>query len=419
MNRFFKTAGLMCLAVSVLGSTVYAEVETLQKDTEVKIYGTTASGEAEKNVIANVLAPGKSYDDLLKAAFAEQGNIVVYHNQGKTAEKGAFEFIIDMTGMPSGLYSVNVTDSGTADLIYTDMDKNADALNWLTGLEKAPTAEEFEAKQADLGFYGGLYEDADVSEVMDMLYTSSKNGEFDSLKKDEATATFEKITVISALNGNKVENIMECGSEIGIENSDVADFLDLSFCEKASFANELTDRLSGNSYESTEEFDEDLTEAFILSAVRYPDGYNNLTDLLNAFDSEIGISKKVTATIASKISGKSYDDYDALADAIDKVNTGSSGGSGSSGGGGGGRVSSNKAPELQVGTEVVDTPETEEYHINIFTDLENVEWAKDAIVYLAELDIVHGDGNFRFNPENNVTREEFTNLVVQAFAPNA
>lgn len=421
MNRFLKTAGLMCLAVSVLGCSGYAEVETAQKDTEVKIYGNTTTGKADINIIANVLAPGMSYEDLLKANPTEQGNIVVYHNQGKTGENGAFEFVLDMTDKPSGLYSVNVTDSGTAELIYTDMGKNSEALKWLTELEKAPTAEEFAEKQADLGFYGELYGDADDEEIRDMLYTSSKNGEFDSLKKEDAISVFEKITVISALNGNKVENIMECGAEIGIDNSNIADFLDLSFCGKVSFTKEFTERLSGNGYDSTDEFDEDITEAFILSAVRYPDGYNNLTELLNRFDSEIGINKKVTATMASKISGNNYDDFDSLAEDINKMSTGSSGGSGSSGGGGGGgRISSsNKAPELQVSTEVTQSDKTEEYHIDIFTDLENVEWAKEAIVYLAELDIVHGDGSFKFYPENNVTREEFTKMVVQAFAPNA
>lgn len=50
----------------------------------------------------------------------------------------------------------------------------------------------------------------------------------------------------------------------------------------------------------------------------------------------------------------------------------------------------------------------------VFSDLENYEWAKDIIEYLAEKEIVNGsDGNF--NPQDSVPREQFVKMAVNAF----
>jgi|LSQX01.3.fsa_nt_gb hypothetical protein len=50
-----------------------------------------------------------------------------------------------------------------------------------------------------------------------------------------------------------------------------------------------------------------------------------------------------------------------------------------------------------------------------FNDLQQVEWAKNSILYLYEHGIVSGDGDGNFRPLDNITREEFVRLVVEAF----
>ena len=49
-----------------------------------------------------------------------------------------------------------------------------------------------------------------------------------------------------------------------------------------------------------------------------------------------------------------------------------------------------------------------------FSDLSDAEWAVSAINALADKGIISGDDNGKFNPNNNVTREEFTKMVVLA-----
>ena len=51
----------------------------------------------------------------------------------------------------------------------------------------------------------------------------------------------------------------------------------------------------------------------------------------------------------------------------------------------------------------------------MFSDLDSVPWAREAIQELAKRNILNGKGNGRFDPDGNVTREEFAKLIVNAF----
>lgn len=52
----------------------------------------------------------------------------------------------------------------------------------------------------------------------------------------------------------------------------------------------------------------------------------------------------------------------------------------------------------------------------IFDDMQNHTWACEAVNYLFDNDIVNGVSDFSFAPSNNITREQFTKLICEAFA---
>lgn len=86
---------------------------------------------------------------------------------------------------------------------------------------------------------------------------------------------------------------------------------------------------------------------------------------------------------------------------------------GSSGGGGGG--SSRSTGSYSSGTTVNEyqiekLPEPTEG----FSDLTDAEWAIEAITALAGKGIVSGSGDGKFNPNNSVTRDEFTKMTILA-----
>lgn len=86
----------------------------------------------------------------------------------------------------------------------------------------------------------------------------------------------------------------------------------------------------------------------------------------------------------------------------------------SSGGGGGssssgGRVSSGTVVSAPSATAKPLPSETD------FVDLDNVEWARDAILTLKSKGIINGVDNSHFAPEMNVKREEFIKMIIGAF----
>ena len=96
--------------------------------------------------------------------------------------------------------------------------------------------------------------------------------------------------------------------------------------------------------------------------------------------------------------------------------TGTGGGFGGGGGGGGGGSSSkpkdDKTEEEEPTDQPVDTPETAERK---FTDLGNHKWAEDAIYRLVEAGVVNGTSENTYSPGVNITRADFTTLIVRAF----
>ena len=98
--------------------------------------------------------------------------------------------------------------------------------------------------------------------------------------------------------------------------------------------------------------------------------------------------------------------YEAANPPITSSNTGG-------GGGGGGAfipgtvkpAEDGKTTDNNIGQQPIVTP-TE------FTDLDSVDWAADSINNLRKLNIVSGDANGNFNPNNNITREEFLKIVI-------
>lgn len=116
--------------------------------------------------------------------------------------------------------------------------------------------------------------------------------------------------------------------------------------------------------------------------------------------------------------------YDELSPTINKIindvinnsGSGSSGGGGGAGSGGGGGSSSGGNRGNTVTGVVVTNPSTVQTEDSqSFVDItDDVSWAKESIEYLREKGIVSGVGDNRFEPNRNITREEFVKMVVEA-----
>ena len=104
---------------------------------------------------------------------------------------------------------------------------------------------------------------------------------------------------------------------------------------------------------------------------------------------------------------------DAFEDAVKSVNKGDTQGGGSSGGG------SSKGGSLGGGSfsapQNMDVPVNTQTQSDVFTDIANVQWARNAINYLYAKGIINGKSKDKFCPDDMITREELVKIVVTAF----
>ena len=127
--------------------------------------------------------------------------------------------------------------------------------------------------------------------------------------------------------------------------------------------------------------------------------------------------KKVASNIknASQLEAK----YDEFAEKIEteknkeETGVGSSGNSG--GGSSSGRGNSNRNDVSGVVTnDLLPSENTNEVITETFCDLNTVSWAKEAICYLADKNVLNGRENGLFYPDDLVTREEFVKMITLA-----
>jgi len=120
------------------------------------------------------------------------------------------------------------------------------------------------------------------------------------------------------------------------------------------------------------------------------------------------------ASVISTITGKSFATCKAAVEELNlqidmkrnpnKYKDDDNGGSSSGGsGGGGGRGQTAYLPAIEPVEEK-----------DIFVDLKDAEWAREAIEYLYNAKVVNGNPDGSFAPDNNVTRAEFIKMVIAA-----
>jgi len=95
-----------------------------------------------------------------------------------------------------------------------------------------------------------------------------------------------------------------------------------------------------------------------------------------------------------------------------------SGGGGGAGGGGSSGGSGGSAG--YVTTAAVDKEKTEnetpyEKNASVFNDISDVSWAVEAIIFLAEKNVINGKADGVFAPNDTITREEFAKIVANTF----
>ena len=252
----------------------------------------------------------------------------------------------------------------------------------------------------------------------------------------DATKAYRESAVVQGFNEGKISNIANVMSDISaLHNTPIGAWLDLKADVEpdrtAAWRTDVTARLNGRTSRTSraavspiDEFNSDLYAAMAYAQIANPESVDVLYDFLSTYASTIGITSQYVITdTVSKVSGTVYTgcDISALNTDLEKYYKEYSYTPPAGGGGGGGGGST--PPRLDVSVETptggntpIVTPPSGP--VEIFNDLGAFDWAKPAITNLFNRGIINGKGDGQYAPLDNVTREEFTKMVVTALGLN-
>ena len=416
----FATMTIMGFNV-VYGSETASIVCTQTSDYEIAVSG---KGAPDSDWFVTVLAPGISKEDFsFTNDFEQNAKSLVWIGQGRTDGDGRFSDKFNINGKV-GTYSVFYTVGNekidNAEFTYVNIDNYIKAIKLLneTVANKDKTPEDFVKALTENAENVNFFADDicdDKTMVARMFYNECKR---DKLDENIETAfetnavTYRRAALIAALNGGRCDNLFEYKDLILSDNLTKSLNTLLSgneFLTDATVQKSVTKRLYQKEIKDAVELNANLYRQITLESVENFVGLSTVKNVINMFSpiTKIdisGIGDYKLNSLCSKI----YADCDELKKAIDNLKESGSTSSGGSSGGGG-----KYNPPTATGTNIGDR---EPIPNDIYTDLDDVIWARNAIVTLSNKGILKGVGDSKFAPNTLVTREEFVKMLVCAFS---
>lgn len=254
----------------------------------------------------------------------------------------------------------------------------------------------------------------------------------DSLKAemtaDELCHEFQNAILLCAIetaDKTMVQEIIEdYRAVLGLTNETALDYYDssLSVSAKLNIAEAISKNVYSTSPQLTKKVYEEIALAVLNEAVTWQKLSEALGELRELAEIETGKLYNLSKTeqnsalqsVVAKRPYASLSDFSSkLAAAIQTTANNSSGSFGGGGGGGSLGGGSGKASSVTMTPEVLEEVYGND-RAERFSDLENVVWAKEAILNLAERNVISGRGNGIFAPNDSVTREEFVKMLILA-----
>lgn len=397
----------------------------------VRLWGNTECKKSGELICIDVWAHNSGAEDLRKAASKDEyTDFIVFRDDMSSGEDGAYDITISFGDRKSGIYDAYIGCSCGEDIkketiVFSNANENKEAIALLnkavadgaaSGKSDAEIAKEVENICTDKKYALGLGDDYPIdSYAAGLIAAQIKGKALDENDKLGVIALCEKAAVISAIKSGKLSDLFDESAMLHLGESRIKDLYTADFVDK-TFGLYMTGKLKQRTFKTIDEFYDGLYEQFVLTTVKMPNGYKNIQTVVDLFSVEVfGKSRSLTMNEAIKIQNKDFASYAALADAIGEGSQGgNSGGSGGSGGSSGGGI---KNAEYSETYTKPDTPE--KINKNIFDDIDDVGWAVEAIIELAQKGIISGKGDRLFYPNDNITREEFVKIIVKTFFENA
>lgn len=390
------------------------------------------------------------------------GDSLIYANQCIADEKGIATFLVDTTSITEEttlkyyLYSTAAKKLTVEDSTYYPVGKINKALSDIYTMEQSAAEAIVVSNSAllglDRGILGlyssnGLVASEAVTEIKKKQYTAQELEDVQAIvleySQKYAMNYLQTDTLLEEIlnesERNTVAPVIGIGSDEDTFGKKSAgryqNYLKMETAEKQAVYAFIRERQDYQPDEQKSVFENAVVLAQINTAVsndKVMSAISDNDDLLNNASAFLELDGDKQRTAAGFI--LDHEDFEALTDldkyietAVEKAEDeddgsykGTFGGGGSFGGGGRGGVTKAPATTLTGTTETVDKEITTlDQNVVTFTDIDNHEWANEAITVLLHKGVINGKGNNLFAPDDLVTREEFVKMVTLLFNINS
>lgn len=421
MKKQIKVIAILSAAVIFISAKAHAQIDKINCDLNgnISVAGSFDMIDNQQALIA-VVKPNKEFEDTSDYVYLEKLNV---------SSKGIFNTNFYFEG-ESGIYSVFVIKG---DEIFKDRFiylSQQDIKNYTDKINGAKSGEElqiiFDAdyhklyKICDIGidditeqnskkFYNTLLEIKNEKEFINLtdiknaitesilisdFYTSDITESQKILDKITKSFSDESVSYLKLYNKNESlkQNVAKKMKEVNV--SRIKNFENL-FIETVPYVNIQN---AHNAYEKKEIVNE-LKDDITFKEKEYFFGLNETkqVNIISSINEKYSSFKEFLTLISNKCS-----EYRANENKNNQQNTNT---------GGTGSTTNRNNSTTVVGWD--SQPQTE---LNYeFDDMNNYEWAENAVDFLYKKGVINGKGNNKFAPEDNIKREEFVVMAVNLF----
>lgn len=418
------------IAALICAQNVSAAVVTKNSDGNISISGSLGEKYKNTEVQIQLLGPFEEKKAPAEAIFAGDALNPVFMNDTyinalKTDDKGNYSFIYNVD--EDGKYYLAMINEPGKDTVQTVNIYAAPAeleTNFLTAVNGADKAAMLEIlknpdyKDILLGNRSDFDMITDEKYLEQIARGLSEKRSYGNLSEFENTlTTLCAVQLTNTLSdASKAKNLAE--EKLDLTTSALIEVYN-------SFDDEIKTYVFGrmlNSYfEGFEDYMAGFEEGIFLEKVKMQKYASNMTTLINdnaqRFGFDLSNYSRYSDTVNKVLYGRDFDDLDAFKIAFNSAISSASSENGNSGSGGsggaGGSGSSKKENIIMPAGNPTETniPQPVDY----FDDIDSVSWAEDAINTLAEKGVVSGKADRMFYPQDNIRREEFVRIAVNAF----
>ncbi|MDD6483254.1 MAG: S-layer homology domain-containing protein [Clostridiales bacterium] len=383
----------------------------------------TGEGAAAGSVVTVEIIDGHTNlsNEGVWSSFSDNGEKTLFMGTTNADDDGKYELGVFLTD--SGSYIVRVGNDNfdavkedALNFINEEKMKNSiDALKAAVDGEDIDAVREvLENNRFDLGVFSNVGYDADMEKTAEILYLYIKSN-LDLITEDTMAVIIEKACILSILSSDSFAGFEKYSDGFGISDLKVSEFY------KDTYAQEFTKMMKSDNPKTIEEYNDALEKNILISLVKLNDSSEDLMKCMKMYAGKIGIDEtNITSDMCKALMGagniNSYSDIKNFVQSYLSKNNNQTGGSGSTGTGSySGKTSSSSSGVGNMTYSQEYIPASSQTSVEIFSDMEGYGWAKGSVEGLFKKGIVSGRDGGRFEPGDNVKREEIVKMLVKLF----